>query len=65
MTVPHKLFEDADALEHKIYEIVRSIDIEPNSPGIEGFVWTELTLVSQKLYSNIWLQVLESEKEQP
>ena len=60
----HTLFDEADTVEHKIYEITRSIGNESNSPAIEGFVREELLTVSKKLYNGLWLRILAQEKEQ-
>jgi hypothetical protein len=60
LKVCHSAFDEADAIEHRVYEIIRSMrSVNPTSSEI--FVKQELFELQQKLYTRVWKAVLAQE----
>jgi WD40 repeat protein len=61
--IMHTLMAQADAYEHKIFEIQRGIEAHHRAklPLVEGLVKKSLYLASRRLYSNVWAEILARE----
>jgi hypothetical protein len=59
----HELMDELDSVEHKIYEIVRTL--EPKKDRLnssERMVLEQLNEISKRLYADAWNRVLERER---
>jgi hypothetical protein len=60
LKICHNASDEADAIEHRVYEIIRSMrSVNPTSS--ELFVKQELFELQQKLYTRVWKAVLAQE----
>lgn len=59
LKVCHVQFDEADSIEHRVYEIVRTLDEENLN---QSFVNTELLKLQKALYTRVWKAVLKHEK---